>query len=204
MEAFLAVKDVVERENIACHYKQQGRLLLATSSRMYDDMAREFALREKHLGEPFQTVSRAEQRDEIATRPLFRRRAHCGPCGAASRPLSPGPARCGARGGRHHLRLHAGARLPQGGGGLHGVREGRQGRGARAGLRHQWLWRAGVSLAAAAHHAVPCLSGGDRTDEREPGAGAAAGRPHLHRLELQRRLDAASRRATTRASPSAG
>ena len=29
MEAFIAVKDVAERENIACHYKQQGRLLLA-------------------------------------------------------------------------------------------------------------------------------------------------------------------------------
>lgn len=71
MEAFLAVKDVVERENIQCHYKQQGRLLLATSPQMYDDMAREFALREQHLGEPFQTVSRAEQRAEIATDHYF-------------------------------------------------------------------------------------------------------------------------------------
>ena len=71
MEAFVAVKDVIERENIACHYKQQGRLLLATSTKMYDDMAREFGLREEHLGEPFQTVSRVEQREEIATDHYF-------------------------------------------------------------------------------------------------------------------------------------
>jgi len=71
MEAFLAVKETVEQEKIACHYQQQGRLLLATSSAMRDAMAREFALREKHLGEPFQTVSRAEQREEIATDHYF-------------------------------------------------------------------------------------------------------------------------------------
>ena len=71
MEAFLAVKETVEQERIACHYRQQGRLLLATSSAMREAMAREFALREKHLGEPFQTVSRAEQREEIATGHYF-------------------------------------------------------------------------------------------------------------------------------------
>ena len=71
MEAFVAVKDVIEREKIACHYKQQGRLLLATSTEMYDDMAREVGVREQHLGEPFQTVSRVEQREEIATDHYF-------------------------------------------------------------------------------------------------------------------------------------
>ena len=71
MEAFLAVKETVAQEKIACHYRQQGRLLLATSSAMRDAMAREFALRERHLGEPFQTVSRAEQREEIATDHYF-------------------------------------------------------------------------------------------------------------------------------------
>lgn len=71
MEAFLAVKDTVEQEKIQCHYRQQGRLLLATSSAMYDAMAKEFALREKHLGEPFSTVSREEQRDEISTDHYF-------------------------------------------------------------------------------------------------------------------------------------
>jgi glycine/D-amino acid oxidase-like deaminating enzyme len=71
MEAFLAVRDTVAREKIACHYRQQGRLLLATSPAMYDQMAREFALREKHLGEAFATVSRAEQHAEIATDHYF-------------------------------------------------------------------------------------------------------------------------------------
>ena len=50
MEAFIAVKETVENERIACHYRQQGRLLLATSPGMYDAMAREFALRREHLG----------------------------------------------------------------------------------------------------------------------------------------------------------
>ena len=71
MEAFLAVKDAVESESIACHYNQQGRLLLATSSSMYEAMAREFALREKHLREPFAMVSRAEQTKEIGTGRYF-------------------------------------------------------------------------------------------------------------------------------------
>lgn len=71
MEAFLAVKETVASENIACHYSQQGRLLLATSSAMYEAMAREFALREKHLREPFAMVSRAEQTKEIGTGRYF-------------------------------------------------------------------------------------------------------------------------------------
>ncbi len=71
MEAFLAVKETVESENIACHYNQQGRLLLATSSTMYEAMAREFSLREKHLREPFAMVSRAEQTKEIGTGRYF-------------------------------------------------------------------------------------------------------------------------------------
>jgi glycine/D-amino acid oxidase-like deaminating enzyme len=71
MEAFAAVRDVVETEGIDCHYRQQGRLLLATSTAMYDAMTREFALREEHLGEPFAAVSRAGQRSEIATDHYF-------------------------------------------------------------------------------------------------------------------------------------
>ncbi|MCB1377044.1 MAG: FAD-binding oxidoreductase [Alphaproteobacteria bacterium] len=71
MEAFLAVKETVAQEEIACHYRQQGRLLLATSSAMYDAMAREFDLRAKHLAEPFATVDRSAQRAEIATDHYF-------------------------------------------------------------------------------------------------------------------------------------
>lgn len=71
MEAFVAVKETVEQERIACHYRQQGRLLLATSPAMYDAMAREFGLREKHLGEPFIAVGRQAQRQEISTDHYF-------------------------------------------------------------------------------------------------------------------------------------
>ena len=71
MDAFMAVKETVEREKIDCHYRQQGRLLLATSSAMHEAMAREFALRENHLGEPFETVTRDLQRNEIATDHYF-------------------------------------------------------------------------------------------------------------------------------------
>lgn len=71
MEAFVAVRRMVEDEGIDCHYRQQGRLLLATSGAMHDAMAREFALRERHLGEAFETVSRADQRAEIATDRYF-------------------------------------------------------------------------------------------------------------------------------------
>jgi glycine/D-amino acid oxidase-like deaminating enzyme len=71
MEAFLAVKETVADEGIACHYRQQGRLLLATSPAMHADMVREFALREQHLGEAFAVVDRAAQVGEIATHHYF-------------------------------------------------------------------------------------------------------------------------------------
>ena len=71
MEAFLAVKETVECEKIECHYRQQGRLLLATSSAMYEALAREFSLRARHLGEPFTMVSRSQQAREIATGHYF-------------------------------------------------------------------------------------------------------------------------------------
>ena len=71
MEAFIAVKDVVEQEKIACHYRQQGRLLLATSTAMYDAMGREFDLRETHLGEAFAMVDRAGQHAEIGSDHYF-------------------------------------------------------------------------------------------------------------------------------------
>jgi glycine/D-amino acid oxidase-like deaminating enzyme len=71
MEAFVSVKETVEAEAIDCHYRQQGRLLLATSAAMYDDMVREYTLREQHLGESFAPVSRSEQRREIGTDHYF-------------------------------------------------------------------------------------------------------------------------------------
>jgi glycine/D-amino acid oxidase-like deaminating enzyme len=67
MDAFLAVRETVAEENISCHYRPQGRFLMATSPPMYDDMVREFELRLRHLGEPFEAISRADQHFEIGT-----------------------------------------------------------------------------------------------------------------------------------------
>lgn len=65
--AFDAVKETVAEFGIDCHYRQQGRLLLATSAAMRDAMVREYTLRADLLGERFDVVDRAAQRDEIAT-----------------------------------------------------------------------------------------------------------------------------------------
>jgi len=69
-DAFRAVGETVEREKIGCHFRHQGRLLLATSPGMREQMLREFALREKHLSESFEPVDRSEQQREIET-PLY-------------------------------------------------------------------------------------------------------------------------------------
>ena len=68
--AFRAVGETVAEEGIDCHFRHQGRLLLATSPEMREAMLQEFALREKHLGEAFEPVDRAQQREEIDT-PLY-------------------------------------------------------------------------------------------------------------------------------------
>jgi glycine/D-amino acid oxidase-like deaminating enzyme len=69
--AFDAVADTVAEFGIDCHYRRQGRLLLATSAAMHDQMVREYALRERHLGERFAVVDRAAQRGEVATDHYF-------------------------------------------------------------------------------------------------------------------------------------
>ena len=71
MEAFDSVKETVAQLGIDCHYRQQGRLLLATTPQMRDAMIREYALREKHLGEAFEPIGRSEQRAEIASDRYF-------------------------------------------------------------------------------------------------------------------------------------
>ena len=67
MQAFRSVSEAVAKWNIDCHYRKQGRFLMATSPAMYEAMLREFELRRKHLGEPFSPVGRGEQRAEIDT-----------------------------------------------------------------------------------------------------------------------------------------
>ncbi len=69
-DAFRAVGETVTDERIDCHFRHQGRLLLATSPAMREQMLREFELRQKHLGETFEPVDRTAQEREIET-PLY-------------------------------------------------------------------------------------------------------------------------------------
>ena len=70
-EASESVAETVRRHGIECHYRRQGRLLLATSPAMLDAMRQEYALRERHAGEAHVVLSRAEQRAEVATDHYF-------------------------------------------------------------------------------------------------------------------------------------
>lgn len=56
--AFDYVLDLVQAEQIDCKLRQRGRFIAAQNEAQYDSMAREYELREKHLGEPFEMVSR--------------------------------------------------------------------------------------------------------------------------------------------------
>jgi glycine/D-amino acid oxidase-like deaminating enzyme len=70
-EASDAVADTVARHAIACHYRQQGRLLLATTPAMLDALLREYAMRERYVGETHTAVSREGQRAEVASDHYF-------------------------------------------------------------------------------------------------------------------------------------
>jgi glycine/D-amino acid oxidase-like deaminating enzyme len=65
--AFDWVFELVEREQLACKLVRCGRLIGALSPRHYDAIAREYALREQHLGEPFGLVARADIGCEIGS-----------------------------------------------------------------------------------------------------------------------------------------
>ena len=65
--AFHAVVERVREEQIDCGFKICGRLVLTKAKRQYDDLERELALREKHLGAQFSMLPRARIREEIAS-----------------------------------------------------------------------------------------------------------------------------------------
>ncbi len=198
MEAFLAVKETVEDEKIDCHYKQQGRLLLATSPAMYDAMGREFELRQKHLGERFTMVDRAEVGHEISTDHYFggvRIDDHAG--------LHPGLYHKGLLDAARDAGATICAFTP-----VLGFKREEQGfsvfvKGARVQAREvivatNGYGGRGMAVAAAAHHAFHAYQTVSAPLGEKPGEGADAGEPHLHRLELQRRLDAACAGRPTR------
>ena len=65
--AFDWVFSLVEQEQIACKLVHCGRFVGALSARQHESMAREYALRERHLGEPFEMLSRAGQGRELGS-----------------------------------------------------------------------------------------------------------------------------------------
>jgi glycine/D-amino acid oxidase-like deaminating enzyme len=65
--AFDWVFSLVEQEQIACKLVHCGRFVGALSPKQYESMAREYQLRERHLGEPFEMLSRADQARELGS-----------------------------------------------------------------------------------------------------------------------------------------
>jgi glycine/D-amino acid oxidase-like deaminating enzyme len=65
--AFDWVFTLVEQEQIACKLVRCGRFIGARSPRHYEGMAREYELRRRHLGEPFEMIDRAGQRREFGS-----------------------------------------------------------------------------------------------------------------------------------------
>jgi glycine/D-amino acid oxidase-like deaminating enzyme len=65
--AFDALFELVEQEQIDCRLVHCGRFIGALSPRHYEAMAREYALRERHLGEPFEMLPRDQQHRELGS-----------------------------------------------------------------------------------------------------------------------------------------
>ena len=62
------VETIVKGEKLDCGFRRCGRFIGAPSTRAYDEIAREYDLRERHLGEPFAMVDQAAMSQEIASR----------------------------------------------------------------------------------------------------------------------------------------
>lgn len=61
------VARVVREEELDCAFRRCGRFMGALSRQHYDAMAREFGLRQKHLGEEFAMIEPAAQSQEIGS-----------------------------------------------------------------------------------------------------------------------------------------
>ena len=65
--AFRHVVELVQSEQIQCHYTQCGRFMAARSASQYESMASELELKHKHLGQEYEMVPRAVQHTEIGS-----------------------------------------------------------------------------------------------------------------------------------------
>jgi glycine/D-amino acid oxidase-like deaminating enzyme len=66
-EAFDFIIDLIRREEIDCDLVQNGRYMAANSPAHYEAMARDLELKQRHLGDEFAMVPRAEQHREIGS-----------------------------------------------------------------------------------------------------------------------------------------
>ncbi|TDQ84264.1 glycine/D-amino acid oxidase-like deaminating enzyme [Dongia mobilis] len=65
--AFEAVALTVAEYRIDCGFKQHGRLVLAETAAQFEDLKREYELRHKHLGAPFEVLDRPALTGEIGS-----------------------------------------------------------------------------------------------------------------------------------------
>jgi glycine/D-amino acid oxidase-like deaminating enzyme len=65
--AFQAVADTVAEYAIDCAFKVRGRLVLAETARQFEDIKREYELRHRHLGSPFEILGRDALPREIGS-----------------------------------------------------------------------------------------------------------------------------------------
>lgn len=61
------VSDLIEREQLACHYVRNGRFVAAETPRDYDIMAKDYANLVRHVGLQVDMVPRADQRRELGS-----------------------------------------------------------------------------------------------------------------------------------------
>lgn len=66
-DAFTGVIDLITREKIDCHLTRHGRFIAATSVQHYDALATDLEAMQRHLGYPYEMISRADQRREFGS-----------------------------------------------------------------------------------------------------------------------------------------
>jgi glycine/D-amino acid oxidase-like deaminating enzyme len=65
--AFRAVADTVAEYAIACDFRVHGRLVVAETASQFEDLKREYDLRQLHLGSPFEVLDKASLPREIGS-----------------------------------------------------------------------------------------------------------------------------------------
>jgi glycine/D-amino acid oxidase-like deaminating enzyme len=69
--AFRAVADTVAEYAIDCAFKVHGRLVVAETAAQFEDLKREYELRQLHLGSPLEVLDKASLPREIGSPRYF-------------------------------------------------------------------------------------------------------------------------------------